>query len=144
MFHGDLLCGCVLTVNFFVLVSRPAAGCFQLGFHFRVPLPDGVDGRIDNQLHEEGGEDAADHGGGDALHHVGAGAHRPHDGQQSEEHAGYGHQLRPQTLDGALDDCLPQVVPTAHLPFLPGVLVGQVEVEEHEHPGFVVHTHNGY
>src|SRR3990172_1814207 len=125
------------------LASRSLGGCFQLGFHFRVPLPDGVDGRIDNQLHDERGEDAADHGGGDALHYVGAGAHRPHDGQQGEEYAGHRHQLRPQPLDGAVDDGFPQVVPTAHLPFLPGVLVGQVEVEHHEDAGCRVHAQQG-
>ena len=42
--------------------------------HLKTPLPDGVDRRVDQQLQDEGCEDAADHRGRDALHHVRAGA----------------------------------------------------------------------
>ena len=39
-------------------------------------LPDHVNGGVDQQLEERGGHHAADHGGGDALHQVGAGSVR--------------------------------------------------------------------
>src|SRR6266404_3870841 len=49
--------------------------------------------------HMDGGRDhAADDGGGDRFHHVGADAGLPQDGDKARENDTYGHQLRPQTL----------------------------------------------
>jgi len=51
----------------------PSCDCrLHLFSHIEVPAPDLVDGRVDNQFHDERCEDTADHGGGDTLHHVGA------------------------------------------------------------------------
>ena len=52
---------------------RLANACWvQLLLQIKVPFPDGIDSRIDTQLHDKGREDAADHGGGNTLHGVGA------------------------------------------------------------------------
>ena len=51
---------------------RDCPGLTQLLLQPKIPFPDGVDRRIDTQLHDEGGEDAADHWCGNALHHIGA------------------------------------------------------------------------
>jgi len=47
------------------------------------PSPEEVDGWIHEQLHQEAGDEAADHGGRDALHEVGAGPCGPHDRQEA-------------------------------------------------------------
>jgi hypothetical protein len=71
-------------------------------FESKVPLPDFVDRGIDHELQHERREDAADHRGGDALHHIRAGADRPHDGHQPHEHHGHGHEFRANAFHGAL------------------------------------------
>src|ERR1019366_8321310 len=71
-----------------------------LGLRKVALAPEEIDRGIDEQLHQERREEAADHGRGDALHDVGTGAGRPHDRDETEEGAGHGHHLRPDALHG--------------------------------------------
>src|SRR6266508_6657885 len=102
--------------------------------HLAVPPPEQVDRGVDEKLHDERGEDAADHGGGDSLHDVGAGARGPHDRNESEEGARHRHDLGANALDGTVEDRVVQVFPGAHQPRLLALVVGEVEIEEHEDP----------
>ncbi len=58
-----------------LLATVLAASCGQAA-----PLPDHVDGGVDQQLENRGGDDAADHGSRDPLHQVGSGPLRDEDG----------------------------------------------------------------
>jgi len=58
-----------------LLATVLAASCGQ-----SPGLPDHVNGRVDEQLQERGGDHAADHGGSDPLHDVGSGPLRDKDG----------------------------------------------------------------
>src|SRR6266542_38664 len=106
-----------------------------------MPFPDLVNGWIDNELEDERGEDAADHRRGDAFHHIGAHARRPHDGHEPHEHHGHGHEFGPNPLYGAVHDGVTQVTGGSQASFTVGVLIGNVEIEQHEHAGFRVDAH---
>jgi hypothetical protein len=54
--------------------------------HVEMPPPDLIDGRVDDEFHDKGSENAADHGGGDAFHDVRAGPRGPHDRDEAHEH----------------------------------------------------------
>src|ERR1700732_45127 len=75
----------------------------------RVPSPNFVDGRVNKQFENEGSEDAADHGCGNAFHDVGTGSCGPHDGEQSDAGGGKGHELRTQALGSALNNRFTEV-----------------------------------
>jgi hypothetical protein len=104
--------------------------------------PDFVDRGIDDEFEQERCGDAADHRRGNTLHHVGTGARRPHDGKQADA-GGERHELRPQALGGSLNDGLTQLAETVQAAFAPGLLVGQVEVEQHEDSGLGVDPQQG-
>src|SRR5512140_1297522 len=80
------------------LRRRFRPGRQRTALQFEVPFPELVDGRVDDQLEEERGEDAAHHRRGDPLHHVRSGAGGPEDGHEPDEGGGHGHELRPQAL----------------------------------------------
>src|SRR5260370_36005765 len=64
--------------------------------------PEEKNGGINCQFHDGGGDHAADHGCGDAFHHVGAGAVAPKNwGQARDDDAG-GHGFWAHALDGAM------------------------------------------
>ncbi len=52
-----------------------------------------------------GGNHAADDGGGNWLHHIGADAGFPEDRNQAGKHGADGHQLRSQTMNSTFDGC---------------------------------------
>ena len=112
----------------------------QRGLDLPVPFPDSEDRRINYELHEERCNDPAYHWRGDSLHHISAAPRGPHQWQQSEEHAGHGHDLGPEPFDGTMNDGLAQIVPTAHLALVDRIVVGDVEVEQHEHRGLCIHA----
>src|ERR1039457_4346231 len=80
-----------------------------------VPFPNGIDRRINHKFHQERGNDAAHHGCGDSLHHIGPTSRGPHERQQAEQHASHRHHLGTKPFDGAIHDGLAQIIPIAHL-----------------------------
>ena len=72
--------------------------------HLEVPLPNFVDGRVDDEFEDERGKDAAYHRRGDSLPHVGPSAGGPHDRDQPDEHRRHGHELGTQPLCCAFHD----------------------------------------
>src|SRR5271157_1051357 len=103
-----------------------------------VPLPNGIDRWVDHKFHQERRDDATHHGCGDSLHHIGTASRRPHERQQAEQHTSHGHDLGTKPLDGAVHDGLAQVVPIAHFAFADGIVIGEVQIEQHEDGGFGV------
>src|ERR1019366_8108579 len=112
----------------------------QFFFQLEIPFPHLVDRRINHQLQNEGRKDAADHRGGDALHHVGSGPDRPHNRYQAHEHGGDGHELRPDSFHRAMHDRRLQVAKALQLAFQLGLVVSQVQIEQHEHAGLGIDT----
>ena len=108
--------------------------------HLEVPFPDSEGRRINNQLHQEGGQDAADHRGSDTLHHVPTRSNRPHDWKKPEEHARHGHDFWPQPFHCTMDDGFPQIVPAIHQALADRIVVGEIEVQQHENRRFRVHA----
>ena len=89
--------------------SRPHPRAGRLFAGQAAALPEREEGRVDRQLEQERGDQAADHRRGDALHDVGAGAGAPQDRHQADHRGQHGHQLGADALGGALDDRLAQV-----------------------------------
>src|SRR3990172_3319747 len=85
--------------------------------------PDLEDDGIDQKLEEERGDDPADQGGGDPLHHVGPGPVAPHDREQPHEDRHDGHHLWPDPLDSALLDRLLKVGFAGEAPLALSLLV---------------------
>src|SRR4030066_1796319 len=81
--------------------NRDLTGVHRSVLHLIAPLPDSVDRGVNEQLQDKTREDAPDHRGGDALHHVRARTRRPHDGNKAHEKRRHGHYLRPDPLNGA-------------------------------------------
>ena len=89
------------------------------------PLPQLVDGRVDEQLERERRDQAADHRRGDALHQS---APVPADhmiGIRPMNAAHDGHRLGPRALDRAVDDRLVELAPVAHRPCARGLVVAR-------------------
>src|SRR5205807_13304 len=106
-----------------------------------MPLPDFVDGGVDDEFQQEGCEYAADHRRGDPLHHVGACPCRPHDRHQPHEHGRDGHELWPNSFHCAVEHCCVEVAQGLQATFTPCLVIGQVEIEQHEDAGLGVDTH---
>src|SRR2546428_233900 len=102
-------------------------------------LPDLVDHRIDEELHQERSEYPPDHGGGDPAHHVRTGAVGPHDRHQAHEHDRDRHDLRPEPLHRAFHDRVLEVRHALHATLTAGPFVGAGEVEQHEHARLRAH-----
>src|SRR6266436_2550250 len=104
--------------------------------------PDGEDDRVDEQLKDAGGDDAADHGGGDALHYVSATLCRwgPHDRQQTEEDGANGHDLRANALNGAFNDGVLQISHRVHSTGRNEFFPGMIKVKEHDDAGLRIET----
>jgi len=105
--------------------------------------PEEIDGRIDEQFHERRGDNAADHRRGDAFHDVGSGAVAPEDGRKAGDNHARGHGLGADALDRAVIDGVTQVGDIAHLALLDPLLVGEVEIEQHDHTGLRVKARQG-
>jgi len=63
----------------------------------------------------------------------------PHDGTEPEQRRGRGHEFGPYPLGGPFPDGRPQVEKCTQAPLLPGLFIGQVQIEEHEDAGFGIH-----
>src|SRR6516165_12792857 len=100
----------------------------------RIPSPNFVDGRVDEQLENEGSEDAADHWCGNTFHDVGTGSRRTHNGKEADAGRGKRHELRTQTLGSPVNDGFVQLLQVLQAVFALCLLVGQIEVQQHEHP----------
>src|ERR1700686_4629254 len=105
--------------------------------------PQKIDRRIDEQLHQERREEAADHRGGDALHHVSPRPERPHDRDEAEEGAGDGHDLRADALDGTVEDCLVEILTRVERAGGEALVVREVEIEQHEDASLGVEPEEG-
>src|SRR5665647_3279979 len=105
---------------------RDLTGVHRAVLHLIAPLPDGVDRGVNEQLQDEACEDAPDHRGGDALHHVRARPQRPHDGNKTHEHRRHGHHLGPDPLDSPVDDGLLEVLECLHASLPALVVIGPV------------------
>src|SRR5439155_18753336 len=79
---------------------------------------------------------AADHGGRDALHHIGTRSVRPEDGYEADKDRSHRHHLRADALYRAGNYGLAPFVARPRLAVLPG----EIEVEQHHDPGFGVET----
>jgi cellulose synthase/poly-beta-1,6-N-acetylglucosamine synthase-like glycosyltransferase len=55
------------------------------------------------------GKNTSNHRSGNAFHHIGAGPRRPHDGDESQEEGGRGHELGPDTFGRAFDNSIVQL-----------------------------------
>src|SRR5215469_3685303 len=108
-----------------------------------IPSPDFVDGRVDQQLEKEGSEDAADHWCGNTFHYVGAGSRRPHNGKEADAGGGKRHELRTQTLGSPLHDGFVQLPQVLQAVFALCLLVGQIEVQQHEYPCLSIDSQQG-
>src|SRR5581483_3322448 len=115
------------------LELRWRSASLQAGFHFKIPLPDGEDRWIDDQLHQKRGDNSTDHRSRNALHHITTRPNRPHDWQQSEQHAGHCHDFWTETLHGADDNGFAKIIPTTHLALLDSVVVGKIQIQQHEY-----------
>src|SRR5215469_3670312 len=117
-------------------------GSLQLLYR-RIPSPNFVDGRVDQQLENEGSEDAADHWCGNTFHYVGTGSRRPHDGKEADAGRGKRHELRAQTLGSPLNDGFVQLPQVLQAVFALCLLVSQIEVQQHEHPCLSIDSEQG-
>ena len=108
-----------------------------------MPLPEQVNGRIDEEFQEVGGGHAAHHGGGDAFGHFGAGAGGPHDGQQAQQVGQDGHVLGAHPHDRPVFDGVMQVRFGVEAAFGLPAVVGDIQVEEHQDPGLGVQAGQG-
>ena len=106
-----------------------------------MPFPEFVNGGVHDELEDERCEDAADHRRGNPLHDVGTRADGPHDRHEAHEHGGDGHELRPDPFDGAVDHRVLEIAIDAQPAFAASLVVGEIEIEEHEHTGFRVDAH---
>ena len=66
--------------------------------------PNQIQGRDNQERENRGGDHPADHGGGDALHDIGAGSVAPHDGQEPEDHGRGRHDDRTDPPARAFDN----------------------------------------
>lgn len=98
---------------------------------------------IEDEFHGEADEEAADHGGCDATHGVGAAALGPEEGYEADEGGCDGHGFRADAHDGSVVDGVPEVVPGAEAAFAGEAVDGVVEVEEHDHAGLGVEAGEG-
>ena len=80
------------------------------------PPPDQIDGRIDNQFHDHGGNHSAHHRCGDALHHIGARSVAEHNGHQAGQDDADGHDLGSDPLHGPEHDGLFEVGNSSQTP----------------------------
>jgi len=103
-------------------------------------LSDPVDRRVDDEFQDRGGNDAPHHRGGDPLHHIGAGAIAEHNGDEPREDHGDRHDLRPDPLYGTVHDALPQIIDRFHPPLFSPLVIGQIEIEEHDDARLRVET----
>src|SRR5438876_12090383 len=67
--------------------------------------PEDINYRVKEQFQNTGGDDAADHGSGDAFHDIGSAlvGWRPHDGEETEKNGADGHDLGADALNSAFD-----------------------------------------
>jgi len=72
--------------------------------------PDHVDGGVDDEFEDGGGDNTANHRRGYPLHHVGAGAVAEHDGDEAGQDDADRHHLGSYPLDGAVHDGFPEIV----------------------------------
>src|SRR5665647_891924 len=107
-----------------------------LPLHLEVPLPQQVDRRVDKELQKKRGNHPANHGGGDAFHGFGTGAGAPHEGGQTHQNSQHRHELGPQALHRTFHDRVFRVPVSEEPPLFCRPMVGDVQVEEHHHPGF--------
>jgi len=107
------------------------------------PFPDQINGRVDGELQDLGGDDPADHGCGDPFHDIGACAVAEHDRDQAREDDPHGHEFGPDPFDRAVQDGILEVAlcihPTLSFPFP----ARQVQIEKHDHPGLCVQPGEG-
>ena len=66
---------------------------------------------------------------------------RPHDGQKADEGRAHGHGLGPHALDRAVDDGLDEIAGGAQAAGRLGLVVRQIEEEQHEDAGLGVEAH---
>ena len=79
-------------------------------------------------------------GGGNPFGHLGAGTDGPHDRQEAEDVGQDGHEFRAQAHHGAFHDRVFQVLGgVQQTPGLP-VIIGDVEIEEHNDAGFGIQS----
>src|SRR5205085_9888373 len=104
--------------------------------------PEDVNHRIQQQLQNSRGNDAANHRSGDAFHNVRAAlcGRRPHDWEQTEKDCADGHYFGPDALHRPFDnggvEVIHRVHPSSRTEFVPGV----VEVEQHYNARLSVKT----
>src|SRR5437660_8979372 len=122
-------------------VRALVAGCLRQV----AAAPNGEDDRVEEEFEDTGGNNATNHGCGDALHHVSAALRggRPHDRQKPEKDGANRHNFGPNALDGAFDNGVLQVRRGVHstcsAEFVPSV----VEVKEHDNAGFGIEAGKG-
>ena len=112
-------------------------------FQLEIPFPDFVNRRIDHQFQQERSKDSADHRRGDALHHIGARARRPHDRAPGPMNivATVMNFGRMRFTAPCKIACRKFGADCSSRPCAFACVVGQVEIEQHEHAGFGVHAH---
>ena len=64
-------------------------------------------------------------------------------GAQARQNGQHRHELGPQALHRAFHDRVLRIPVGEEAPLVLGPVVGDVEVEEHDHPGFGVQTRRG-
>ena len=94
--------------------------------------PQEEDRWIDEQFHQSRSDNSTDHRSCDAFHYVGAGAVAPQDWKKTGDDDGGGHGFRADAFDGPVVDGVAQIGDVAHFPVLDPLLVGKVEVQEHD------------
>src|SRR5262249_16928114 len=108
-------------------------GLRERWFHFPPPLPDGKGAGIDHRPNNRGGIAPPPHRCRDPLHQARAGAMTPKEGDKARQDHRDRHQLGSHPFDCAMQHRLFQVDQTVEMSFLPPLLVGEIEVEEHHH-----------
>ena len=80
-------------------------------------LPDSKNRWVDREFEHKRCNKAADHGGGDTLHDIGAGTHAPQNWQEPNHGRHDHHEFRPHALRCAFDDGLSEFGERCELAF---------------------------
>src|SRR5207302_10823792 len=91
--------------------------------------------RIDQQFHYRGSDHAANHRRRDSFHHVGAGPVAPENWRQTGNDDTGRHGFGPDALHRPVVNGVSQINDVAHQPSLFPVIMGDIEVEEHDDTG---------
>jgi hypothetical protein len=96
--------------------------------------PDHINGWIYNEFKNGRGDDTSHHWSCNPFHHIRARSFAEHNGHQARKNHAHSHNLRPDPFDCTMHNAFAEVFDALEFSFLPPLLVGKFEVQEHNHP----------